>query len=43
MRRIMEDIENEKFTTEEILKWAVIYPAIGMTVLMFASILIERM
>lgn len=38
----MEDIENEKFTTEEILKWAVIYPAIGMTVLMLTSILIER-
>ena len=37
----MEDIENEKFTTEEILKWAVIYPAIGMTALVFASILIE--
>ena len=41
MRRIMEDIENEKFTTEEILKWAVIYPAIGMTFIVFASILIE--
>ena len=38
----MEDIENEKFTTEEILKWAVIYPAIGMAVLVFVSILIER-
>lgn len=38
----MEDIENEKFATEEILKWSVIYPAIGMTVLVFASILIER-
>lgn len=38
----MEDIENEKFTTEEILKWSVIYPAIGMTALVFASILIER-
>lgn len=38
----MEDIEDEKFTTEEIIKWAVIYPAIGMTVLVFASILIER-
>ena len=42
MRRIYEDIENEKFTTEEILKWAVIYPAIGMTVLVFVSMLIER-
>ena len=42
MRRIMEYIENEKFTTEEILKWSVIYPAIGMTVLVFISILIER-
>lgn len=37
----MEDIENEEFTTEEILKWSVIYPAIGMTALVFASILIE--
>ena len=41
MRRIMEDIENYKFTTEEILKWSVIYPAIGMTAMVFASILIE--
>ena len=41
MRRIYEDIENEKFTGEEIVKWSVIYPAIGMTFIVFSSILIE--
>ena len=28
MRRIYEDIENERFSGEEIVKWSVIYPAI---------------
>ena len=41
MRRIMEDIENERFSGEELVKWSVIYPAIGMTAMVFASILIE--
>ena len=42
MRRIYEDIENEKFTGEEILKWSVIYPAIGLTLFVIVSILIGR-
>ena len=42
MRRIIEDIENEKFTGEEIVKWSVIYPAIGLALFVFVSILIGR-
>ena len=42
MRRIIEDIENEKFTSEEIVKWSVIYPAIGLALFVFVSILIGR-
>ena len=42
MRRIYEDIENEKFTGEEIVKWSVIYPAIGLTLFVILSILIGR-
>lgn len=42
MRRIYEDIENEKFTGKEIVKWSVIYPAIGLTLFVIVSILIGR-
>lgn len=42
MRRIYEDIENEKFTGEEIVKWSVIYPAIGLSLFVIVSILIGR-
>ena len=42
MRRIYEDIENEKFSGEEIVKWSVIYPAIGLTFFVIVSILIGR-
>ena len=42
MRRIYEDIENEKFTGEEVVKWSVIYPAIGLTLFVIGSILIGR-
>lgn len=42
MRRIYEDIENEKFSGEEIVKWSVIYPAIGLTLFVIVSILIGR-
>ena len=42
MRRIYEDIENEKFSGEEIMKWSVIYPAIGLTLFVIVSILIGR-
>ena len=42
MRRIYEDIEKEKFTGEEIVKWSVIYPAIGLTLFVIVSILIGR-
>ena len=38
----MEDIENEKFTTEEILKWSVIYPAIGLALFVLVSVMIGR-
>ena len=40
MRRIYEDIENERFSGEEIVKWSVIYPAIGLTLFVILSILI---
>ena len=43
MRRIYEDIENEKFTGEEIGKWSVIYPAIGWARVVFVSVMIGRM
>ena len=39
MRRIIEDIENEKFTGEEVVKWSVIYPAIGLTLFVIVSIM----
>ena len=42
MRRIYEDIENEKFTCEEIVKWSVIYPAIGLALFVFVSVMIGR-
>ena len=42
MRRIIEDIENEKFTSEEIVKWSVIYPAIGFALFVFVSVMIGR-
>ena len=42
MRRIIEDIENEKFTGEEVVKWSVIYPAIGLTLFVIVSIMIGR-
>lgn len=42
MRRIYEDIENERFSGEEIVKWSVIYPAIGLTLFVILSILIGR-
>ena len=42
MRRIIEDIENERFSGEEILKWSVIYPAIGLTLFVIVSVMIGR-
>lgn len=42
MRRIIEDIENEKFTDEEIVKWSVIYPAIGLALFVLVSVMIGR-
>ena len=42
MRRIYEDIEKEKFTGEEIVKWSVIYPVVGLTLFVIVSILIGR-
>ena len=42
MRRIYEDIENERVSGEEIVKWSVIYPAIGLTLFVILSILIGR-
>ena len=42
MRRIYEDIENERFSGEEIVKWSVIYPAIGLALFVILSILIGR-
>ena len=42
MRRIIEDIENERFSSEEILKWSVIYPAIGLALFVIVSVMIGR-
>lgn len=42
MRRIIEDIENERFSGEEILKWSVIYPVIGLALFVFVSVMIGR-
>ena len=42
MRRIIEDIENERFSGEEIVKWSVIYPAIGFALFVFVSVMIGR-
>ena len=42
MRRIYEDVENEEFTGEEIVKWSVIYPAIGLALFVFVSVMIGR-
>lgn len=42
MRRIIEDIENDKFTGEEIVKWSVIYPAIGLALFVLVSVTIGR-
>ena len=42
MRRIIEDIENERFSGEEIVKWSVIYPAIGLVLFVFVSVMIGR-
>ena len=42
MRRIYEDIENEKFTGEEIVKWSVMYPAIGLALFVIVSVMIGR-
>ena len=42
MRRIIEDIEDDKFTGEEILKWSVIYAAIGLALFVFVSVMIGR-
>lgn len=42
MRRIYEDIENERFSGEEIVKWSVIYPAIGLALFVLVSVMIGR-
>ena len=42
MRRIIEDIENERFSGEEIVKWSVIYPAIRLALFVFVSVMIGR-
>ena len=42
MRRIIEDIENERFSSEEILKWSVIYLAIGLALFVIVSVMIGR-
>lgn len=42
MRRIMEDIENERFSGEEFVKWSVIYPAIGLALFVLVSVMIGR-
>ena len=42
MRRINEDIENERFSGEEILKWSFSYPAIGLALFVIVSVMIGR-
>lgn len=42
MRRIIEDIENERFSDKEIVKWSVIYPAIGLALFFLVSVMIGR-
>ena len=38
----MEDIEYERFSGKEIVKWSVIYPAIGLVLFVFVSVMIGR-
>ena len=40
MKRIIEDLKEEKFTRMDVVNWGVVYPAIGLAVFVMLSVII---